>query len=106
MSRNVEEYYSKEKALQIARLLRKINGRSIYDCYGAPSTNKVNAYDDCIDIVNTYRKNGYIVPFYAVVAYNSQTFTFAFIEYDTPCDEWLHILTKNNHYIIYLGGTI
>ena len=106
MARNVQEYYPKEKVTEIVNLLRKINGRSVYDCYDKPSKTKEEAFDECIAIVNTYRNNGYIVPFYAVTYYNTFGFTFAFIEYDTPNDEWLHIITKDNHYIIYIGGKI
>lgn len=67
---------------------------SIYDCYIKPSENKVQAYEETRNYMESIGGRGY-----RILSYNTFSFTCGFI-----VKNYLYIITKDNLYTIKLPG--
>lgn len=65
---------------------------SIYDCYTKPSKNKIQAYEETRNYMESIGGHGY-----RILSFNCQTFTCGFI-----VKNYLYIITKDNLYTIKL----
>ena len=64
--------------------------RTIYDCYDKPSQNKVLAYEETRNYMESIGGKAYFI-----LSYNAYTFTCGFI-----VNKYLYVITKNNLYKI------
>ena len=63
--------------------------RDLYDCYTQYSRAKINAYESCIRLMDSY--DGYD---FRIISYNSHMFTAGFRFKDSGLREWFMYMTK------------
>lgn len=79
-----------KRDLRFIKEYRNSYNYSIYDCYSKPSENKVLAYEETRNYMESIGGKSY-----RILSYNPSTFTCGFMVQD-----YLYIITKNNLYKI------
>ena len=81
-----------KRDLEFLKAYRNSYNYNIYDCYAKPSENKVIAYEETRNYMESIGGNGY-----RILSYNTFSFTCGFI-----VKNYLYVITKDNLYTIKL----
>ena len=81
-----------KRDLRFLKEYRDSNNYSIYDCYAKPSENKVIAYEETRNYMESIGGHGY-----RILSYNTFSFTCGYI-----VKNYLYVITRDNWYTIKL----